>query len=74
MSVIIFRVPGKIKIRILLFYTRFSNYFERADGRRKYNVTWRLLANERKLEVIKLMKHWERFNTIQIGVQTKILF
>lgn len=50
----------------------FQSICKRAGGRRKYNATQRLLANKRRLEIIKLMKLWGWSNTSQTGVQAKI--
>lgn len=46
----------------------FQSICKLAGRRRKYNATQRLLANERKLEIIKLMKLWGWSNTSQTGV------
>lgn len=50
----------------------FQSICRQAGRRRKYNAIRRLLANERRLEVIKLMRLWGWSNKSQTGIQAKV--
>lgn len=50
----------------------FQSICKRAGGRRKYNATRQLIAQQRRLEIIRLMNLWGWSNTSKTGVQAKI--